>query len=477
MYNKNVIFSNIKEGSIKMKIKFLAAALILSLCFSACSQAENTAGAEDSSTISSTPYNSEESETPTEETEPSTENGESSAKESEPAKSENTSDSKKTEQSSSEETNQTVSAAERTEAKTSETEKTTSSTAAPVTTTSKKAEQTTPSATTTTTTTAYVPPVAPQGSLYDLMMQYINEGQAQMKFYNVSTQEVQDTFLEIMAEHPEFFWFSNSCRCNTTTYGSQTEVTLIPYSMDMSGLDAKRQQFDNIVNDVVSQAKKKSNDFDKLLFIHDYIVDHCKYDTQSANLALQGNITQQAAQSGSAYGCLVAGKAVCSGYAAAFQLLAQKLDYDCGRVHGDYHEWNYVCAGGDYYYVDTTWDDPISSSGADVKRHEFFCINEKELLLSHVIESGQNVPACNGEKLDYYKYQGLYLSVYSFDGVKKIYEQKGKPNLLELKFGSTDECQKAYNDLYANWYNLFGSGSIMFSKGTSGLTMTMTFSA
>lgn len=476
MYNKNVIFSNIKEGSIKMKIKFLAVALILSLCFSACSQAENTIGAEDPSTVSSTPYNSEESETPTEESDSSTEKGESSAKESGSAKSENTSDSKKTEQSSSEETNQTVSATEKTEAKTSETEKTTSATGAPVTTTSKKAEQTTPAATTT-TTTAYVPPVTQQGSLYDLMMQYISEGQAQMKFYNVSAQEVQDTFLEIMAEHPEFFWFSNSCRCNTTTYGSQTEVTLIPYSMDMSGLDAKRQQFNNIVNDVVSQAKKKSNDFDKLLFIHDYIVDHCKYDTQSANLALQGNITQQAAQSGSAYGCLVAGKAVCSGYAAAFQLLAQKLGYDCGRVHGDNHEWNYVCAGGDYYYVDTTWDDPVTSSGADVKRHEFFCINEKELLLTHTIERGQQIPACNGEKLDYYKYQGLYLSVYSFDGVKKIYEQKGKPNLLELKFGSTDECQKAYNDLYANWYNLFGSGSIMFSKGTSGLTMTMTFSA
>lgn len=459
-----------------MKIKALAVALILSLCFSACSQAENTAVTEGPSTVSSTPYDSEESETPTEETDPSTEKGESSAKESEPAKSENTSDSKKTEQSPSEETNQTVSAAERTEAKTSETEKTTSSTVAPVTTTSKRAEQTTPSATTTTTTTAYVPPVAPQGSLYDLMMQYINEGQAQMKFYNVSTQEVQDTFLEIMAEHPEFFWFSNSCRCNTTTYGSQTEVTLIPYSMDMSGLDAKRQQFDNIVNDVVSQAKKKSNDFDKLLFIHDYIVDHCKYDSQSATLATQGNITQPVAQSGTAYGCIVAGKAVCSGYAAAFQLLAQKLGYDCGRVHGGAHEWNYVCAGGDYYFVDTTWDDPITSNGADVKRHEYFCINEKELLLTHTIESGQNIPSCNGEKLEYYKYQGLYLSVYSFDGVKKIYEQKGKPNPLELKFGSTDECQKAYNDLFSNWADIFGSGSIMFSRGNSGLTITMTLS-
>jgi transglutaminase-like putative cysteine protease len=71
------------------------------------------------------------------------------------------------------------------------------------------------------------------------------------------------------------------------------------------------------------------------------------------------------AQSQEAYGILVAGTAVCTGYAHAFQLLAQASGLEPVVVTGTAssgfttggHAWNQVLVDGQWLVVDATWDD------------------------------------------------------------------------------------------------------------------------
>ena len=49
---------------------------------------------------------------------------------------------------------------------------------------------------------------------------------------------------------------------------------------------------------------------------------------------------------------------------------------------------------------------------------------------------------------------------------------------VSLKFGTPDECQKAYDDLLENdrIFRIDGvSGSVSYIKGNNGLTLTFTF--
>ena len=108
------------------------------------------------------------------------------------------------------------------------------------------------------------------------------------------------------------------------------------------------------------------NDFEREEYINNYIIDNCRYDEEAAeNNDVQGNEND-------AYGALVDGKAVCEGYARAFQLLCNKANIDCvllsGTADSDNHAWNGVKISGDWYQIDVTWNDTDGENNYAEKR-------------------------------------------------------------------------------------------------------------
>lgn len=63
-----------------------------------------------------------------------------------------------------------------------------------------------------------------------------------------------------------------------------------------------------------------------------------------------------------AYGCLVNGKAVCSGYAEAFNAVMTELRIPTQVVQNSVHAWNKVKIGGKWYHVDVTWNDCLNNN-------------------------------------------------------------------------------------------------------------------
>lgn len=163
---------------------------------------------------------------------------------------------------------------------------------------------------------------------------------------------------------------------------------------------------------VIAQVPENSSDYEKALFVHDYLVEHTAYDVSA-----QGSDSMQVGHT--AYAALVQHKAVCSGYASAFSYLMHELDVPCmffdGRskkisedggepVYGD-HAWNCVKLDGQYYWVDVTWDDPVTSDGSELGgpvRHEY-CFAADEPFLRNHIPGDNNTdapPACTDGSLN-----------------------------------------------------------------------------
>lgn len=213
-------------------------------------------------------------------------------------------------------------------------------------------------------------------------------------------------------DHPETFWLKGSSLF--VPYGDTTSVKL-DYTVQNDKLIAAKKKFNIAVASVLKNLPS-GNDFEREEYINNYIIDNCKYDDAAAQTEnIEGNEND-------AYGALVDGKAVCEGYARAFQLLCNKANIDCvllsGTADSDNHAWNGVKIGGDWYQIDVTWDD-VDDFIYD--SHEYFNLTDSLMYEDHTLspkyseidaesflnlESWCNfyVPKCTAEKYNYHNY-------------------------------------------------------------------------
>lgn len=135
-------------------------------------------------------------------------------------------------------------------------------------------------------------------------------------------------------------------------------------------------------------------DYLKVLKIHDWVVENCRYNT--ADLSEAGNHL--------AYGAMVKGTCVCMGYAEAGVLLFRAAGIEFRYVTGtgtnssgkpEDHAWNAVRIDGDWYLLDMTWDDPVTSDGTDILRYDYFLLTDSQLAADHDWDRA-GLPFCSG---------------------------------------------------------------------------------
>lgn len=147
-------------------------------------------------------------------------------------------------------------------------------------------------------------------------------------------------------------------------------------------------------------------DAEKILRIHDYLVNNNRYNTK--NMDEPHNYL--------AYGSLVKGSCVCQGYADGCLVLCQAAGLEAVYVSGEGigsdgssepHGWNAVKVDGEWYMVDTTWDDPVASTGEDILQYDYFLVTNKVLQKDHVWEQ-KNFPICTATTLNADKVRQRY---------------------------------------------------------------------
>lgn len=182
-----------------------------------------------------------------------------------------------------------------------------------------------------------------------------------------------------------------------------------------------RKELEDAVNQILSSPKLRTmTDFQKEVFVHDFIINNVEYDRTLGN---NGSRIEPY----TAYGALVQKKAVCEGIAKATKLLLNLLDVKCivvsGKYEGNGHAWNIVKIDDWEYNLDVTMDmGRVVHKG--FMRYNYFNFRDEDMSY-YEPDNPSSVPKCTAIGNSYMvKAGGLVssyerLKVYIENGLKK----------------------------------------------------------
>ena len=169
-------------------------------------------------------------------------------------------------------------------------------------------------------------------------------------------------------------------------------------------------------------------DLEKEITIIKYLVETVEYDFEE--YAKQSRTLNDSYK---AYGALIYKKAVCSGYAKAFDLLAKKCGLMTTIVTGDAmndyivgpHAWNQIYLDGDWYNVDVTFEDPQTNIklGFNDLMNRYINVTDFEMSHNHTRENGHTCTATKYGKnvVGYYLHTGEVNLNGNLDAVRLMY--------------------------------------------------------
>lgn len=297
--------------------------------------------------------------------------------------------------------------------------------------------------------------------LYDILYEAI------MNFEKEVTNIPADTTVEMVnnvmrnmdADHPEIYWH----RFAVTSYYDQItgEVTKveIPYCLTQQEVKDRQAKIDQEAQKLLDTLDESMSEYEIALRTYDFIIQSIHYDT----LALEqeeenGPPLEEPDDIRSIYGVFVNKKAVCAGYASAFQYIIQKFGIECAVISNPDHAWNLVKLDGEYYYVDATWGDGSNTKASkyysDATNYDFFCITTEEVnrLDSHKADDCFKLPECTATACNYYYKEGLVIDSYDLDKIQTLIcdALKDGQYTIAFKCSSADVRQECYTQLVQN---------------------------
>lgn len=259
---------------------------------------------------------------------------------------------------------------------------------------------------------------------------------------------------EVLRDYPDFFWCDGGV--SSTSYekndGSEAYTVAVPeYNCSAEEMQSRQEQIDGTVNEVLQGISLEVSDYEKILYVYEYIVNSVEYD-------------MNAPDNQNLYSALVGKRSVCAGYSKAAQYLLKRLGisaiYVTGMTNGtNAHAWNLVQCQGEYYHVDTTWGDPVYqvAEGEEAPQwenisYDYMCCNDEEIYRTHQADAEYPLPACTGMAWNYYVVNGMYYDSYDADAVLNalngaIYERR---NPTIFKYFDEASYQQAKNEILEN---------------------------
>lgn len=286
--------------------------------------------------------------------------------------------------------------------------------------------------------------------------------------YDLYAASANRAVLALTYDHPELFWLNGGWQATGSrgvgSYNDTITIDLSTYAFWKYVSDPQHyiDTFEAIVDSVVGKAQAYNTVYEQVEFVHDYITSNCYYDYDRLEEAQKTYHVASSEYIYTAYGCLVDKSAVCAGYAKAFQIIMQRLGYDCTYVRGDAggpHAWNYIALDEEGYFLDATWDDADWRTDSGKVRfpndaeYDYFCITKRELNKTHTEnEEMFDIPDPTATKYNYYRYNGYYVTTYNFATVSAILDDQQDKSVVCVQFASAAEMNKAKAHLMDNGY-------------------------
>lgn len=287
---------------------------------------------------------------------------------------------------------------------------------------------------------------------YDSIVKGVEDVSAKITVYNgVDSFSVDEFYIVLdayMRDYTQHFWFNSAPSGWFTDTGILSAIAP-KYTMTGSELLKARAKFDEAVNFMISEIDPSSSDFEKEKILHDRLAAAVTYvDTKNSH---------------NAYGALVEGKAVCDGYAEAYQYLLRKVGIQSFIALGTStepstnepvgHAWNYVRIDGNYYHADVTWDD----QGQQLY-HSYFNLTDERILEDHSLDkTDYKLPECNSDNEKYFTVCGEILnSPYSAEKVAEILKNNRFIARLYINGDVVTKFKNWFNENFSNIIQALG---------------------
>lgn len=263
---------------------------------------------------------------------------------------------------------------------------------------------------------------------YELIMAEIENMPERIQIPQLDDEGLSDVFEALLYNNPEYFFLADNCKTETTSFGKcyfipEYSMTSFEYVKDMTELE-------QVKNEVLGELEDFSDEFEKERIIHDYVTEKCEY------------IEKTGGTYSSLYGCLVKGQSSCEGYAKSMKYLLDECGIEnyitvgttqteSGEVQG--HAWNIVKIDGNYYHLDSTWDDSAEDSAPN--RYAYFNITDEEIMVTHNVEE-RFLGRCQASNDNYYVRNSIYFSAYDSELRSTVSSELAKQAILGNNFVS-----------------------------------------
>lgn len=165
----------------------------------------------------------------------------------------------------------------------------------------------------------------------------------------------------------------NAINNNVNTYNSYDSIVVKYVKNNEFNLiitkkysDDEIKQIDNKINSIIKRIiDNNMSEKEKVRVIHDYLINNAIYDLNKIN-------NKSHYKSNTAYGTIINGYAICSGYADSFAIFLDKLGIQNYKVGNNDHVWNVLKLGNKWYQVDITYDAPLTTFDKNMIRYDYF---------------------------------------------------------------------------------------------------------
>ncbi len=220
-----------------------------------------------------------------------------------------------------------------------------------------------------------------------------------------SGEKIEEIITSIQSDHPELAFFHWSIEYGNGEIRFTTPVVSIYRS----------PFYHSRLEKIIKGANERKTEYDKEIFIHDYIVQNISFDHDEIkdNRSVRENHTVE--------GPLKNGKAVCEGIARFTQLLLLEAGLKAIYVEGTSrsfatdepggHAWVIVCIEGSYYHLDVSHDICMTEDKSRVK-YNYFNLTDEEILYDHTLDNPSKLRnlVCNCKKFNYfYQFNRFFL--------------------------------------------------------------------
>lgn len=280
---------------------------------------------------------------------------------------------------------------------------------------------------------------------YNEILSQIYSMPEKVRIPDINGEQLDRVFSALLSDNPDLFFVGRRC---TLTARSIFNFCAVEYYIDKETYAEQKEKLDAVCNDFLATLPDYDDEFRTELEIHDFIVEKCRYRME------QGEFVYS-----SAYGAIVNGEAACEGYSKAAKLLLDKVGIENAVVSGisdnnedpeGPHMWNVVKINGDFYYLDCTWDDPVSKSGEEMLMYSYFNLNNEMIAATHRDFSIDF--DCNATAENYYIKTGTYFENYDRSDEKKLAsiianELENGGCVIQFRFGSKAAYKEAISEL------------------------------